>query len=140
MTRSKATAETKTRRQTNRKRGNERTKKQACKRVENARRNRNPERVVPKCKAEVLANIAHRRATQMNRTHDAIQIALDERDLRAFHCHIGSGAHRDPDVRARQSGRIVNAVARHRDSVPFTLRSEERRVGKECRSRWSPYH
>ena len=23
---------------------------------------------------------------------------------------------------------------------PFTTRSEERRVGKECRSRWSPYH
>ena len=23
---------------------------------------------------------------------------------------------------------------------PFPLRSEERRVGKECRSRWSPYH
>ena len=22
----------------------------------------------------------------------------------------------------------------------FLLRSEERRVGKECRSRWSPYH
>ena len=22
----------------------------------------------------------------------------------------------------------------------FTTRSEERRVGKECRSRWSPYH
>ena len=22
----------------------------------------------------------------------------------------------------------------------FTFRSEERRVGKECRSRWSPYH
>ena len=22
----------------------------------------------------------------------------------------------------------------------FFLRSEERRVGKECRSRWSPYH
>ena len=22
----------------------------------------------------------------------------------------------------------------------FTPRSEERRVGKECRSRWSPYH
>src|SRR2546427_9092007 len=26
---------------------------------------------------------------------------------------------------------------RHRDRGP---RSEERRVGKECRSRWSPYH
>src|SRR5688572_14579976 len=24
--------------------------------------------------------------------------------------------------------------------VPFVIRSEERRVGKECRSRWSPYH
>ena len=22
----------------------------------------------------------------------------------------------------------------------YVLRSEERRVGKECRSRWSPYH
>ena len=25
-------------------------------------------------------------------------------------------------------------------SAPLFLRSEERRVGKECRSRWSPYH
>ena len=25
-------------------------------------------------------------------------------------------------------------------SSPLYLRSEERRVGKECRSRWSPYH
>src|SRR5256885_7921114 len=24
--------------------------------------------------------------------------------------------------------------------LPRPLRSEERRVGKECRSRWSPYH
>src|SRR5256885_6888771 len=24
--------------------------------------------------------------------------------------------------------------------IPNTTRSEERRVGKECRSRWSPYH
>ena len=24
--------------------------------------------------------------------------------------------------------------------VLYGLRSEERRVGKECRSRWSPYH
>src|SRR5256886_16043998 len=26
------------------------------------------------------------------------------------------------------------------DKYPIQLRSEERRVGKECRSRWSPYH
>ena len=24
--------------------------------------------------------------------------------------------------------------------LPSRIRSEERRVGKECRSRWSPYH
>src|SRR3712207_3057429 len=27
-----------------------------------------------------------------------------------------------------------------RDLLPKLCRSEERRVGKECRSRWSPYH
>ena len=26
------------------------------------------------------------------------------------------------------------------DPDPSSARSEERRVGKECRSRWSPYH
>ena len=26
------------------------------------------------------------------------------------------------------------------DEDIFDIRSEERRVGKECRSRWSPYH
>ena len=27
-----------------------------------------------------------------------------------------------------------------KDTMISVLRSEERRVGKECRSRWSPYH
>src|ERR1017187_5132625 len=36
-----------------------------------------------------------------------------------------------------EPGRLVDFVA---SSLPFlTTRSEERRVGKECRSRWSPY-
>src|SRR2546426_12530395 len=30
--------------------------------------------------------------------------------------------------------------AQRRQLVEVALRSEERRVGKECRSRWSPYH
>src|SRR3712207_9441200 len=29
---------------------------------------------------------------------------------------------------------------RARAHAPIIMRSEERRVGKECRSRWSPYH
>src|SRR3712207_8689308 len=32
------------------------------------------------------------------------------------------------------------AVADHEGRRRTRVRSEERRVGKECRSRWSPYH
>src|SRR2546422_7480492 len=31
-------------------------------------------------------------------------------------------------------------LSRYRLTLVPSLRSEERRVGKECRSRWSPYH
>ena len=34
---------------------------------------------------------------------------------------------------------LDNTLAPYDDATP-TDRSEERRVGKECRSRWSPYH
>src|SRR5688572_32338093 len=33
-----------------------------------------------------------------------------------------------------------NAPVNPTTPLPPTSRSEERRVGKECRSRWSPYH
>src|SRR6266404_7810992 len=37
---------------------------------------------------------------------------------------------------------VVACPLAHRSnhSCPHAQRSEERRVGKECRSRWSPYH
>ena len=35
-------------------------------------------------------------------------------------------------------GALVAAVYMYKNT--YTQRSEERRVGKECRSRWSPYH
>ena len=38
-----------------------------------------------------------------------------------------------PSIMASLVGSIYNIV----DQI---FRSEERRVGKECRSRWSPYH
>ena len=37
------------------------------------------------------------------------------------------------------NGQIVNIVGFVDRSIS-KARSEERRVGKECRSRWSPYH
>ena len=39
---------------------------------------------------------------------------------------------------ASQSGQLPNVVFVLDNST--SMRSEERRVGKECRSRWSPYH
>ena len=52
----------------------------------------------------------------------------------AYHAHAGSkhfpglGTARDRVLRTQQARGEID------------LRSEERRVGKECRSRWSPYH
>src|SRR2546426_2776728 len=37
----------------------------------------------------------------------------------------------------QRSGDFVGSFSR---SIALAIRSEERRVGKECRSRWSPYH
>src|SRR5256885_5410098 len=51
----------------------------------------------------------------------------------------GERAQRAPrkrqDDRQSHPGVLVPVKRTHRDD-----RSEERRVGKECRSRWSPYH
>src|SRR3712207_567252 len=60
----------------------------------------------------------------------AERFGLDHLDLRAFRV--------DPDA-----ARLVTAAAvRRYHAVPVSFvndrRSEERRVGKECRSRWSP--
>ena len=36
--------------------------------------------------------------------------------------------------------KILQSNTKTKVSLNFDDRSEERRVGKECRSRWSPYH
>src|SRR2546422_168042 len=45
-------------------------------------------------------------------------------------------------VWARSPGRLLTALLLNAGLliVLLVIRSEERRVGKECRSRWSPYH
>src|SRR5256886_7854142 len=64
-------------------------------------------------------------------------VAIDHIDTRALVRHIrDKGA-----MRACLSTIDTNAdsvIEKARQSPP--MRSEERRVGKECRSRWSPYH
>ena len=38
------------------------------------------------------------------------------------------------------AARVAQAYGEHPETAVLRMRSEERRVGKECRSRWSPYH
>src|SRR3712207_1499586 len=48
---------------------------------------------------------------------------------------------RGPQVECRaREGELVLAAPKDVDLMDVSPRSEERRVGKECRSRWSPYH
>ena len=60
-------------------------------------------------------------------------------------CCIGAGrpkvilpivARTEDDI-LREARRLSALKA---DCIEWRARSEERRVGKECRSRWSPYH
>ena len=46
------------------------------------------------------------------------------------------------DVSSGQETEIAEHLVKKLEQMGFaiTRRSEERRVGKECRSRWSPYH
>ena len=47
-------------------------------------------------------------------------------------------ANQAPSAHNRQSWKFVILEGEARSNL--AERSEERRVGKECRSRWSPYH
>src|SRR5256885_12124635 len=51
---------------------------------------------------------------------------------------IGPNAKLDEAEHAKNN--LPDIAARWKERRGAELRSEERRVGKECRSRWSPYH
>src|ERR1035437_7765545 len=75
------------------------------------------------------AKLVHRQLADPCRL-DLRGAARAERGLDLVDCPFG-GALRDrpPGERLAEPG-----------SELFAIKSEERRVGKECRSRWSPYH
>src|SRR2546427_6527559 len=59
--------------------------------------------------------------------------------LMCSNCALRSGCEVPSRLLRTDCSRYPNSWSRRPTVVELT-RSEERRVGKECRSRWSPYH
>src|SRR5260370_37548592 len=76
---------------------------------------------------------------------DVGQIVVYDNFVRGTHENL-TEALKDPRVKIFEAGGditqadILSAALKGADGVFHFARSEERRVGKECRSRWSPYH
>src|SRR2546423_7227503 len=75
----------------------------------------------------------------------ALPISLDDETAATLKEEISSSPFHRLPLNEEISSLSVAAVSSSRAPVSLIacralLRSEERRVGKECRSRWSPYH
>ena len=58
---------------------------------------------------------------------------LSDAEVKEIFCRVVE------DFRHRHDD-IEEVFSRNFEAALISMRSEERRVGKECRSRWSPYH
>src|ERR1039457_6099911 len=88
------------------------------------------------CAKEVSDSGANPSSVLRHRTLLIHRIA-EEGQNRAFRGYTG-GIHERLGSEAQQARSVAEWAANiKRDAC---ARSEERRVGKECRSRWSPYH
>src|SRR2546429_7934500 len=82
----------------------------------------------------------HARSIAQRERNSAGKAAGD--DLREKRCSAddaGAGVRFGQPKDLRKALRLLSFRRRSKKASPI-FRSEERRVGKECRSRWSPYH
>ena len=93
-------------------------------------------------------------AAQVGTTTDIITGTVTGRDsqplagavVQATSLETQVSRQRTTDARGRftivfpEGGGQYQLTVRYVGMAPTRVRSEERRVGKECRSRWSPYH
>ncbi len=114
--------------QRHRRGGDHRRQHNSKERIERARGDRHARGVVDEGEEQVLADIGHGRLRQAPRPHDAHQIAFDQSDISAFDRHIRPRSHGDADIRGGERGRIVDAVARHRDHPALALELFDQRA------------
>ena len=69
----------------------------------------------------------------LTREDDAVVEICEDRAVAEMRCYLS---------RRYDCDKIFTATGDKRNQLVLmmAIRSEERRVGKECRSRWSPYH
>src|SRR3989475_11415626 len=88
-----------------------------------------------------IANIGHE-ITNVNILEDGVPVLT--RDLSVGTRRFREDLQREKGLSAEDSEQVIQGQAQHPDLASYVdargERSEERRVGKECRSRWSPYH
>src|SRR5687767_7034606 len=81
-------------------------------------------------------NAKTREAEEMSRLHlataEALATAIDAKD-QTSHCHV-----RRVEIYIDGLGRLLGLSQKELAALRAGARSEERRVGKECRSGWSP--
>ena len=65
---------------------------------------------------------------------------LYREDLYRYLCHLTHDPAEAEDLLSETFLRALKRLHTYRGDCAVKTRSEERRVGKECRSRWSPYH
>ena len=70
---------------------------------------------------------------------NVVLILVDDMGYSDIGCYGGEILTPNIDALASKGVRFTQFYNTSR-SCPARARSEERRVGKECRSRWSPYH
>jgi hypothetical protein len=79
------------------------------------------ERVVADRPGEVLAHLADGAAADLDRRRDVDWVGAHEHDVGGLDRDVGAGADRDADVGLRERGRVVDAVADHRDPSALLL-------------------
>ena len=78
---------------------------------------------------EALWYVVHTYSGYENKVANDLQTMVENRHLQDLICDIKVPTEMVPEIKDGKER-----------MVEHKLRSEERRVGKECRSRWSPYH
>ena len=91
-------------------------------RIKDAGGDRHAERVVDEGEEQILADVAHGGLAQFTCAHDPAKVSFDQRDAAALDRDVRAGAHGDADMGLRQGGRVVDAVAGHRDDLPCCWR------------------